>query len=217
MFLNAILFPLRSAMDNRWNRYCVSKGFNVTSVTLLPSSAINSDASEFQGPAVSIAIWMKCCVVARLLYFAILFVAAFALRLHSQQFRQCEMRHMYRERWRPMQWAFHVSREWEMLRLASFHGIVRDQLVAEIWALFTALQIRSLSVDYLMCHGPLFRHDSPWSPLALTIAPQMHTCCWHVMQPSLSPTATRIALSERRRPIAVSGGAFSQSSACGAS
>ena len=63
-------------MNNRWKRYCVSKGSSITSVIFLPSSAINSDASEFQGPAVSIAIGMKWCVVARLLYLAILLIAA---------------------------------------------------------------------------------------------------------------------------------------------
>ena len=77
VFLNAISFPLCTAMNNRWNRYCISKGSSVTSVIFLPSSATNSDASEFHGSAVSIAIEMKWCVVARLLYFAILFVAAF--------------------------------------------------------------------------------------------------------------------------------------------
>ena len=38
-----------------------------------------------------------------------------------------------------------------------------------------------------------------------------------VMQPSLNPTATRIASSEKRRPIAVSDCAFNQSPAGGAS
>ena len=87
-------------------------------------------------------------------------------------------------------------------------------LVAGIWTLFTALQIRSLSWECLMCLWPLFWHDSPQSSLASTMAPQMHTCGWHVMQLSLNQTATRIASSDKRRPIAVSGGTFSQSPAC---
>ena len=36
------------------------------------------------------------------------------------------------------------------------------------------------------------------------------------MQPSLKPTATRTASLDRRRLIAVNGGAFNQSPACGA-
>ena len=39
-------FPLCSAMNNRWNRYCVSKGSSVTSVIFLPRSVINSNAFE---------------------------------------------------------------------------------------------------------------------------------------------------------------------------
>ena len=61
-------------------------------------------------------------------------------------------------------------------------------LVGGIWALLTALQIRSLSLECLACLGPLFRHDRPWSPLASTIVPQMHMCGWQVIQPSLDPT-----------------------------
>ena len=36
------------------------------------------------------------------------------------------------------------------------------------------------------------------------------------MQPSLKPTAARTASLDRRRPIAVNGGAFNQSPVCGA-
>ena len=45
-------------------------------VILLPSSEMNSKASQFQGPPVSMTIGMKWCVVARMLYFAVLLVAA---------------------------------------------------------------------------------------------------------------------------------------------
>ena len=44
----------------------------------------------------------------------------------------------------------------------------------------------------------------------------MHMCGWQVLQPSLNPTATRIASSDRRKLIAVIGGSFNQSPACGA-
>ena len=59
VFLNVISLPLCNAMDNRLKIYCVSKDFSVTSVIFLPGFAINFDASEFQGHAVSIAIEMK--------------------------------------------------------------------------------------------------------------------------------------------------------------
>ena len=51
-----LVSPLCSAMENRWNRYCIFKGSSVTYVIFFRNSVINSDASEFQGPAVSIAI-----------------------------------------------------------------------------------------------------------------------------------------------------------------
>ena len=64
-------------------------------VILLPSSEMNSKASQFQGPPVSMAIGMEWCVVARVLYFAILLVAAlFAAAPALQLFHRCEMRHM---------------------------------------------------------------------------------------------------------------------------
>ena len=76
VFLNAISFPLCSDIDSLWNRYCVSKGFSVICVILLPSLEMNSKSSQFQGPSVLMAIGTKWCVVARVLYFAVLLVAA---------------------------------------------------------------------------------------------------------------------------------------------
>ena len=208
-------------MNNRWHRYCVSKGFSVTSVIFFPSSAINSDASAFQGPAVSIAIGMKWCVVARLLYLAILLVttlfaagsafpavspmwdAAYVsgtVTSHARGFP-----HLKGMRDAPSG-LFPSDRERPIGSLES--GGESSNSSHQIW---------SLNSERLMCLGSLFRHDSPWSPLASTITPQMHTCGGHVMQPSLNPTATRIASTDKRRPIAVSGGAFSQSPVYGAS
>ena len=55
----------------------VCKDSSVIWVILLPNSDMTSDVSEFQGPALSMAIGMKCCMVIRLLYFSVLLVAAF--------------------------------------------------------------------------------------------------------------------------------------------
>ena len=89
-------------------------------------------------------------------------------------------------------------------------------VLADILDLLIVLKNKSLIWECLVCLGPLFRHDRPWSPLASIIAPQMHMYGWQVIQPSLNPTATRIASSDRRRQIAVICGAFNQSPACGA-
>ena len=63
-------------MDSLWKRNCVSNGSSVILKILLPSSAINSDDSWFQGTPVSTEIGTKSCVVASVLYFEILFAAA---------------------------------------------------------------------------------------------------------------------------------------------
>ena len=97
---------------------------------------------------------------------------------------------------------------------------VRDKptgsLVARIWAFLMALHIRSFSCEWGMFRGPLFLQDRPCNPLASTWVPQMQVCGWYIVDQSLSPAATRTASSERRRPTAVIGGAFSQSPVCGA-
>ena len=46
-------------MDSLWKRKCVSNGSSVIWKILLPSSAINSDDSGFQGPPVSTEIGTK--------------------------------------------------------------------------------------------------------------------------------------------------------------
>ena len=71
VFLNAISFPICCDIDSLWNRYCFSKGSSVIYVILL----LSPKASQFQDPPVSLAIGMKWCVVARVLYFADLSVA----------------------------------------------------------------------------------------------------------------------------------------------
>ena len=76
MFLNASSFLLCSDMDSLWKRNCVSNGSSVIWEILLPSSAINSDDSGFQGPPVSTEIGTKWCVMASVLYLDILFAAA---------------------------------------------------------------------------------------------------------------------------------------------
>ena len=63
-------------MDSLWKRNCVSNGSSVILEILLPSSAINSDDSGFQGPPVSTEIGTKRYVVASVLYLEILFAAA---------------------------------------------------------------------------------------------------------------------------------------------
>ena len=75
-------------------------------------------------------------------------------------------------------------------------------------------QVIQLRVPY-MCWST-FPQNSPCSPLASTVVSQMHMWGWHVVQPSLKPTATRTASLDRRRPIAGNGGTFNQSPACGA-
>ena len=48
VLLNAIALPLWTAIDKRWNRYCVSSGSLVTSEIRFPSSWTNSTACIFQ-------------------------------------------------------------------------------------------------------------------------------------------------------------------------
>ena len=76
MFLNATAFPLCKEIDNRWKRNCVSRGSYVTPEILLPSFVINSKANSFQAPPVTITIGTKWCVLARSVYFVVLFSAA---------------------------------------------------------------------------------------------------------------------------------------------
>ena len=150
--------------------------------------------------------WQVCCTSR----FCLLLPCSLRL-LRSLLCQQDEIRHTCQERSRPMREAFHVSKGFPSIRERPI-----GSLVAQISALLTALEIRSLIWECLVCLGPLFRQDRPWSPLASTIAPQMHMCGWQVIQPSLNPTATRFASSDIRRPIAVIGDAFNQSPACGA-
>ena len=147
---------------------------------------------------------MKWCAVVRLLYFAILFVAALfaaapALSAVSQMWdaEYISGTVTSHERGFPR---FQGMRDAPSGLFPSDRERPIGSLLAGIWALFTALQIRSLSWDCLMCLWPLFRHDSPWSSLASTMAPLMNTCGWHVMQASLNPTATWFASSDKRRP-----------------
>ena len=57
----------------------------------------------------------------------------------------------------------------------------------------------------------LRRHVRPWVPLASTRSPHMHEWGVQRLQPSLMPTAIRIASSSSRSPKAEIGRAFSQS------
>ena len=68
--------PSLQRNDNRWNRNCASRGSCVILAILLPSSVINSNASSFHAPPVSTAIGTKWCVLAKSVYFAVLFAAA---------------------------------------------------------------------------------------------------------------------------------------------
>ena len=150
-------------MDNRWNRYCISKGSSVTSLIFLPSSAIN--ASRFQGPAVSITIGMKWCVVVRLLYLAILLVAA----LFAAASTFSAVSSMWDVAYVSGTVTFHARgflffqgmRDAPSGLFPSDSETPIDSLVAGILALFTAVQIKSLNWECLMCLGPLFRHGSP--------------------------------------------------------
>ena len=59
----------------------------------------------------------------------------------------------------------------------------RGSLTVGICAFLTTLQIRSFSYEWRICLGVLFLHESPWSPLAATLLPQMQVCGWHVTDP----------------------------------
>ena len=132
--------------------------------------------------------WQVCCTSR----FCLLLLCSLQF-LHSLLSQQDEMRHMCRGWLRPMQEAFQGVKVAQSSLLPSIRERLIGFLEAGIWALLTALQIRSLSWECRVCLGPFFWPDRPWSPLASTIVPQMHMCGWQVIQPSLNPTTTRIA------------------------
>ena len=152
--LIVISFPL---IDNRWKRYCFSKGSRTIWLILLPNSEMNSDASEFHWHPFSMTIGIKWFVLVRLLYFANLLVATlFAAALFAAAlFAVAPALSAVSPKWdvsyesgtvMSQAEAFHAFNEWVLLQRAYFRLIAWDRLVP--WSLEFELSWQLSKLDH---------------------------------------------------------------------
>ena len=126
-------------------------------------------------------LWQECCIF-RFLLFAALFAAAPAFSAVSPMWDAAYVSGTVTSHTRGFP-RFQGMRDAPSGLFPSDRVRPIGSLVAAIWSLFTTLQIKSLIWECKMCFGSLFRHDGPLSPLALTMAPQMHVrLAWYAAE-----------------------------------
>ena len=212
-------FPFCTAIETLCRRYEVSRGSLVTSEVRLPNSCRKFSPSTLCGPSVSTATATTWCVGVRSAYFCSFPTEACAAAAPAVTLvdGRCDIANVSgvvasQARHLPLAQGMRVTPSG--LRLLPTIKPV-GSLVEATSALINARCTMSLIIACLWWRPALLSQERPWLPRAFTWALQRQAWGMHRLAPRRKPVATLIASLVILRPIAVIGGAFSQSLACG--